>query len=100
MRYFAKSVFATSGSNEVLTASNLEKPIRVSPGQGISGHVFKSQETVNIPNCYADDRFDRSFDQKTGYKTKSLVTMPIISFDGESMGVLQAINKLDSEVQN
>lgn len=78
----------------VLNASNLEHPLRVKPGQGIAGHVFKTQETVNIPNCYEDDRFDQTFDKTTGYRTNSLVTMPIVDFEGECRGVLQAINKV------
>jgi adenylate cyclase len=79
----------------VLNASNLEFPIRVKPGQGIAGHVFETHETVNIPDCYADDRFDQTFDKSSGYKTNNLLTMRIVDFEGESMGVLQAINKLD-----
>ncbi len=83
----------------------MEKPIRVNPGQGIAGHVFQTGETVNIPDCYADSRFDPSFDQRTGYRTNSMVVMPIQGFnlDDESktgfqvLGVLQAINKLDGE---
>merc|ERR1719230_2232209 len=51
----------------VLNASNLEQPIRVKPGQGIAGHVFKTRDIVNIPNCYADKRFDQTFDKATGY---------------------------------
>jgi adenylate cyclase len=77
----------------VLNASNLEQPIRVNAGQGIAGTVFSSQETVNIPDCYTDDRFDPGFDKMTGYKTKSLLCMPITDFENETMGVLQAINK-------
>jgi len=79
----------------VLNASNLQHPIRVSPGQGISGAVFNTQETVNIPECYEDSRFDSGFDKVTGYRTKSLLTMAITDFEGASMGVLQAINKAD-----
>mmetsp|Transcript_149793 Transcript_149793/g.276322 ORF Transcript_149793/g.276322 Transcript_149793/m.276322 type:complete len:488 (-) Transcript_149793:114-1577(-) len=78
----------------VLNASNLDVPIRVKPGQGIAGHVFTTHETVNIPDCYMDSRFDQAFDKMTGYKTRNLLTMPIVDFEGECMGVLQAINKL------
>jgi len=83
-----------------LNASNLEAPIRVKPGQGIAGHVFTKRETINIPDCYADDRFDQTFDKMTGYKTKHLLTMPIIDFEGECLGVLQAINKLEDELNS
>lgn len=77
-----------------LYASNLETPISVSPGQGIAGSVLQSRETVNIPDCYKDRRFDKSFDRKTGYVTKSLIAVPILDFDSSAVGVIQAINKL------
>jgi adenylate cyclase len=48
---------------------------------------------VNIPDCYGDDRFDQTFDKMTGYRTNNLLTMSIVDFEGECMGVLQAINK-------
>merc|ERR1719230_1385580 len=70
----------------VLNASNLSQPIRVKPGQGIAGHVFKTQETVNIPDCYQDSRFDTSFDKMTGYRTNNLITMPIVDFEEQCMG--------------
>lgn len=79
----------------VLNASNLQTPIRVKSGQGIAGHVFKSKQVVNIPNCYKDSRFDQTFDMKTGYRTSNLLAMPIVDFEGDAMGVIQAINKLE-----
>lgn len=77
----------------VLNASNLEFPIRVSPGQGIAGFVFAQHKTVNIPDCYEDERFDPAFDKQSGYRTRSMLTVPIMDFENQSMGVLQAINK-------
>jgi GAF domain-containing protein len=77
-----------------LYASNLDTPIVVSPGQGIAGSVFNSRETVNIPDCYKDNRFDSAFDRKTGFMTTSMLVVPILDFDGSAVGVIQAINKL------
>jgi len=79
----------------VLNASNLEFPIRVKPGQGIAGHVFKTHETVNIPNCYEDSRFDQTFDRSSNYRTNNMLTMRIVDYEGEGMGVLQCINKME-----
>lgn len=81
-----------------LYASNLATPIMVSPGQGIVGSVFNQGQTVNIPDCYADMRFDKSFDQKTGYVTKSLIAVPIVDFEGNTVGVIQAINKISLDL--
>jgi len=78
----------------LLYASNLNTPIKVSKGQGIAGSVFNGQKTVNILDCYKDRRFDNSFDTKTGYVTRSLIAVPILDYEGEPCGVIQAINKL------
>jgi GAF domain-containing protein len=80
-----------------LNASNLDVPIRVKPGQGIAGSVFITKNTINIADCYADDRFDQTFDKMTGYRTKNLLTMPIVDFEGECLGVLQCINKKEDD---
>mmetsp|Transcript_59891 Transcript_59891/g.106816 ORF Transcript_59891/g.106816 Transcript_59891/m.106816 type:complete len:485 (+) Transcript_59891:70-1524(+) len=92
------SLFVLEKKSEMLKlfASNLSTPIMVSPGQGIAGTVFQRKNTINIPDCYKDKRFDKSFDQKTGYLTKSLLAVPILDFDGQAIGVLQAINKMDT----
>merc|ERR1719453_2221385 len=82
----------------ILSASNLPKPLRLKRGQGIAGTVFEQKETVNIPDCYADSRFDQSFDLQTGYRTKCMIVVPILDYEKNSVGVLQAINKKDDEV--
>merc|ERR1719253_1080831 len=79
----------------ILSASNLVRPIRIARGQGIAGHVYETQESVNIPDCYADPRFDPGVDKATGYHTRCLMAVPILDFDKCSLGVLQAINKND-----
>ena len=82
----------------ILSASNLPKPLRVKRGQGIAGHVFEHKEMVNIPDCYSDPRFDQSFDKVTGYVTKCMLVVPILDYEKQPVGVLQAINKLDGGV--
>ncbi len=55
-----------------------------------------SGETVNIEDAYASHDFDfsgtRSFDQKTGYRSKSFLTVPLRNHENEIIGVLQLIN--------
>ncbi|KAG8432489.1 hypothetical protein GDO86_016944 [Hymenochirus boettgeri] len=67
--------------------------VQVPWGKGIIGYVAEHGETVNIPDAYQDRRFSDEIDKLTGYKTKSLLCMPIRSSDGEIIGVAQAINK-------
>jgi GAF domain-containing protein len=81
-----------------LYASNMPVTINVSPGQGLVGHVFREGYSLNIPECYKDFRFDRHFDTKTGYMTRSILAVPVVN-DGCTVGVIQAINKLPRDVQ-
>ncbi|KAK6485044.1 dual 3',5'-cyclic-AMP and -GMP phosphodiesterase 11A-like isoform X2 [Huso huso] len=67
--------------------------VQVPWGKGIIGYVAEHGETVNIPDAYQDRRFSNEIDKLTGYKTKSLLCMPIGNSDGEIIGVAQAINK-------
>jgi len=77
------------------------KEIRLKIGVGIAGYVAKTGETINIKDAYQDDRFDPSTDKKTGYRTKSILCMPIRepvkeeNKKGEIIGVLQILNKID-----
>jgi len=74
-----------------------EVDIRLPLSKGIAGHVATTGEIVNIPDCYKDSRFNKSVDIKTGYRTKSMLCMPIFANESkkEVIGVLQLLNKLD-----
>jgi len=68
--------------------------IRFPSNKGLAGEVFTSRQTLNIPNAYKDHRFNPSFDQKTGYKTKTILAMPMLdSQNKELLGVFQVLNK-------
>jgi len=67
--------------------------IRFPIGRGIAGSVAASGETINIPDAYADPRFNPEPDRQSGYKTQSLLTFPMTGHDGRVIGVFQAINK-------
>jgi K+-sensing histidine kinase KdpD len=53
------------------------KEIRQKIGMGISGFVAQTGEEINIKDAYQDKRFDPTTDKKTGYRTKSILCMPI-----------------------
>jgi sigma-B regulation protein RsbU (phosphoserine phosphatase) len=79
-----------------LLAQGLDhKEIRLPMGKGIAGAVAESGEVVNLADAYDDPRFDRSFDQKLGYRTRSLLCLPIKERDDKIVGVLQLLNKRD-----
>ncbi|KAG5509329.1 hypothetical protein GH5_06419 [Leishmania sp. Ghana 2012 LV757] len=68
-------------------------------GTGIAGYVAESGAVVNIPNAYEDDRFNRSVDKVTGYRTRTILCLPI-AFEGTIVAVAQLINKLDMVTQS
>jgi serine phosphatase RsbU (regulator of sigma subunit) len=83
------------------TTQRLEiKEIRLPLGVGIAGHVAKTRTPINIPDTYADARFDPDFDKETGYRTRSILCLPLIGNGDRLIGVIQVLNKKDQEVFN
>lgn len=68
--------------------------IRIPIGAGIAGQVALTGEVINIPDAYADPRFNREVDKKTGYRTRSILCMPMKDAGGKIIGVFQILNKL------
>jgi len=69
--------------------------IRVRVGEGISGHVAATGEIVNIPDAYADPRFNPQFDKVTGFRTRSILATPMVNPQQKVIGVVQLLNKHD-----
>ncbi|XP_067846970.1 cGMP-specific 3',5'-cyclic phosphodiesterase [Heptranchias perlo] len=67
--------------------------IRLEWNKGIVGYVAATGEPLNIKDAYKDPRFNAEIDQITGYKTQSILSMPIKNHKEEVVGVAQAINK-------
>ena len=66
--------------------------------KSIAGYVALSGQVVNIPDVYylpEDSEFghNRSFDESVGYRTKSMLVIPMKNHKDEIIGVLQLINK-------
>jgi len=82
-------------------------PIRLYDDAGIPNHAMVvshsalSGETVNIPDAYMAQGFDfsgtKGFDAKTGYRSRSFLTVPMRNHEDEVIGVLQLINAQDRE---
>jgi phosphoserine phosphatase RsbU/P len=67
--------------------------IRVPLGIGIAGTVAKTRALINIADAYADPRFDPTFDKQTGYRTRSILCLPLIGNGDSLVGVIQVLNK-------
>ena len=65
----------------------------------VAAYAALTGETVNIPDAYVAEGFDfsgtRNFDKKTGYRSKSFLTVPMKNHENEIIGVLQLINAID-----
>lgn len=67
--------------------------IRLPLGKGLAGFVAKTGETVNIADAYKDPRFNPEIDKKSGYKTHTVLCMPMRDKDGRIVGVFQFLNR-------
>jgi signal transduction histidine kinase len=67
--------------------------IRFKSHLGIAGHVATTGERLNIPEAYDDARFNQEVDRQTGYRTKTILCMPVRNKAGAIVGVLQVLNK-------
>ena len=76
-----------------IAQGNLTREIRILNNTGIAGAVFQSGVSEIIHNAYDDDRFNEKVDEQTGFKTKNIICAPIKTARGETIGVIQILNK-------
>jgi HD-GYP domain-containing protein (c-di-GMP phosphodiesterase class II) len=89
---------ATSLQNDAVRTRSALFVIPIDPNS-IAGHVAATGETVFIDDVEAIDpalpyRFNRAFDERTGYRTQSILCFPLSTLDGKVIGVVQLINSL------
>lgn len=68
-------------------------PIRIPADRGIVGECVRSRRMINVPDCYADPRFNRDIDKASGYTTRCMLTLPLVGHDDSLVGALQIVNK-------
>ncbi len=72
---------------------NKGEVIRLKKNEGIVGSVISTGKALNIPDAYADSRFNREIDQHTGYDTTTILCYPLTTFEGKTIGAFQVLNK-------
>ncbi len=90
------SVFQYDAATHELFATQahgLSRSLRLPADKGIIGEAAKSRQIINIADAYADPRFNRAVDDATGYRTRCLLTIPLIDYEGMLVGVAQVLNK-------
>lgn len=75
-------------------AHGVDEKIEVPKDKGVVGWVFTRSEQVIIHDPYSDPRFNKEIDRVTGYTTRNILAVPLITYSGNTVGVLECINKL------
>ncbi|MFN0011375.1 MAG: PP2C family protein-serine/threonine phosphatase [Phycisphaerales bacterium] len=81
----AQELFITTAHG----VTNIRFPIT----RGIAGEAGRTRQIINVKDAWEDPRFNPEFDKKTGFRTRGMLTIPLISADGTLEGVAQALNK-------
>ncbi len=84
---------ATTNELFATQAHGLARDLRLPADKGIVGEAARTRRIVNIPDAYADPRFNPGVDKATGYRTRCLLTIPLVDFEGRLVGVAQVLNK-------
>jgi signal transduction histidine kinase/putative methionine-R-sulfoxide reductase with GAF domain len=69
--------------------------VGVPVGQGVAGLVAANGRSINLKDAYLHPAFDPRFDKATGYRTRSMLCVPMTTPGGELFGVVQVMNKRD-----
>jgi HD-GYP domain-containing protein (c-di-GMP phosphodiesterase class II) len=88
-------------AGEKLIYSTFAVPI---DDNSIAGYVAGSGQPLNLPDVYRLDptsryHFDKEFDETSHYHTRSVLTLPLVTSKGDSLGILQIINARDENRQ-
>jgi len=91
----AASVFLVDANKQELysTVNSTGKEISIPITSGIAGNVATTGEPLIIGDAYADERFNKSHDMKTGFRTHNILCVPLKLKKGTVIGVVQLINK-------
>lgn len=92
----------TTGNPITFPPLNLYDPVTDKPNHSqVACHVALLGKSVNIEDAYDVEGFDfrgtREFDKRTGYRSKSFLTVPLLNQKNEVIGVLQLINAMDPD---
>ncbi|MCA9565431.1 MAG: GAF domain-containing protein, partial [Myxococcales bacterium] len=76
-----------------LTQNRRTTEVRLAIGEGIAGWVARSGQSINIKDAYKDPRFNPDIDNRTGYRTSSVLCQPMRNQERRIIGVIQVLNK-------
>lgn len=73
-----------------------ERTIELPIGSGVAGDVARTLRLTNIDDPYSDPRFNPAWDRESGFRTRSILSAPVLDSAGKLLGVIQSINKTSS----
>jgi phosphoserine phosphatase RsbU/P len=68
-------------------------PVRVPASTGLAGACARTRRIINVPDCYADSRFNPDVDRQSNYRTRCMLTLPLVDHNDVLVGVMQVLNK-------
>jgi putative ABC transport system ATP-binding protein len=71
--------------------------VRIPIGSGIAGAVAESGQTIRVDDAYADTRFNQEVDRMSGFRTRSILCLPIKNRAGQVFAVAQLLNREDGQ---
>jgi putative ABC transport system ATP-binding protein len=74
-----------------------QKEIRIPIGSGIAGAVAASGKGERVEDAYTDSRFNPEVDKKFGYRTRSILCLPMLDRGGKVFAVAQLLNRNDGQ---
>ncbi len=85
----------TAAQELVLEVAADLQPIRLPVGAGLVGRCALERRLINVADCYADPRFNREMDRRSGYLTRCLLAAPLVDHRDQLVGVMQVLNRHD-----
>jgi len=82
-----------SSGDLVMKVPQLKFPPRIAIGDGLVGQCLATRQIINVDDAYLDPRFRGAVDKATGYKTQSVLNVPLLGWEKQPVGVLQLLNK-------
>ncbi|KAK8393906.1 hypothetical protein O3P69_006919 [Scylla paramamosain] len=92
-KVLVSKVFDVHSGTNIYPATTEDNAMEVPWGKGILGHVAETGDTVNLTSAYQDSRYNDEVDKITGYRTDSLLCMPVKNCFDEIIAVAQVVNK-------
>jgi len=86
-------LYDAAQDNLTMRVPDFKPAPRFRAGEGLAGECLLSREIINVANAYADPRFSNVVDKATGYKTHSVLNVPLLGWEMQPVGVLQLLNK-------